>query len=401
MSIKKLAVIVTASIALSGCYTPNHYKPSPEQQAMAEAMRAQFVARMQGGAVNQQPVQQQEEKPIAKAELLSSKNNIYTKGEPARFEIKRDGINIDGRMYLDPEGAVSRVGSSALTGEFTYLIPSSNGQQILKYNRAKSGESAIKVATVKKQGAGYRVRTVTGKVYSGDYLTPTSTGFIVSRAGSAFQYVIGEGEKSFSVQEGFHVAKFQNGDIANTNFILLEKDEETGSSGGMLSSLKGLGSTLGFNKAYDYMLANLDTGALVPLNLPSGSKNISVHSNCKSGAYFNKCENVESIESLYEKNGKPNYSHYYWSVNWFNTANGPMAFYKESNKVRAVDLNNQQIFTLFSRTLGVNYFTVDQKSDGSISVWAKLGFSSDSIEDVDAFIKTNSSLAEPIAASEF
>ena len=121
------------------------------------------------------------------------------------------------------------------------------------------------------------------------------------------------------------------------------------------------------------------------------------HSNCqRQNAAINKCENVEFKESLYTKLGLPNNSHYYWSISWVNTPEGPLAFYRTSTKVKVVDINNQQVHTLFSRTLGVNQFTLTEHLDGKISIKAKLGFSSDEIDDVADFIKNNTTDIEPI-----
>ncbi len=117
----------------------------------------------------------------------------------------------------------------------------------------------------------------------------------------------------------------------------------------------------------------------------------------KKNNYVNECDNVDMVESLYDTDGQPNYNHYYWSVNWLSTNAGPIALYKESSKVKAVDLNNSQEFILFSRMLGVNYFNALQDANGKISVKAKLGFSSETIEDVQKFISDNAQLARPIS----
>jgi hypothetical protein len=128
-----------------------------------------------------------------------------------------------------------------------------------------------------------------------------------------------------------------------------------------------------------------------------GGKDVAEYSNCeRQNAVMNKCENVDFKESLYTKLGLPNYSHYFWSINWVQTQSGPLAIYRTSTKIKIVDINNNQVHTAFSRTLGVNEFDIIENADGTTGIEARLGFSKEKINDIESFIKNNTSDIEPI-----
>ncbi|GGW73318.1 hypothetical protein [Alteromonas halophila] len=408
----KKKVILSMSIAaalLGGCgSTP----PTPEEQAMMNKMQQALLGKVQemGGAqalLGRQVTQQQAPAPqrapeptLSEADLLAKKNTIDATGGPAIFFRKKDGISINGEIFNDFEGSVANFGGNKLTGEFTYAIKNFDGSFNLKYHMANSAEAPIKIATVKKRGEQFEVRTVTGKTFTANAVIPTSDGFIAGRKGSAFRYVIGDNSvKSITLLDGYHIAKYQNGDAASTGYILLEKDAraEGDQVGGLMASFTNLGNTLGLNKVDHYVLVNLDKAKPVPLDVNIQGKTIAEHSNCKrQNDFINKCDDVDFKESLYTKLGLRNNSHYYWSISWVNTPQGPLAFYRTSTKVKVVDIANEQVHTLFSRTLGVNHFELTEHRDGKISIKAKLGFSDENIDDVASFIQNNTTDIEPI-----
>jgi hypothetical protein len=402
MKLRYSALPICLAISLAGCSSHSGTSFNQMQQQMAEIRAANpHVFKQPQAAVVAPAIDKTD---IISDEILASKKEyIYNSGTPAKFTQTKQNIIIDGNPFIDPEGKILTIGSSNLTGEFTYLIAGKNTREsILKYNRANSGKESLTVAVILNNFGTQKVSTINGKSYSGTQITPISTGLLISRDSTTFQYSLDSELKTFNTIDGFHIAKFQNGDVANTGYILLEKNEtEQGSTDSIFSSLKGLGSVLGITESYEYLLANIATSKVVPLNLQTGSKQVSVMSGCENQNNFvNKCSNVSMMESLYDADGQPNYGHYYWSVNWFNTKNGPIAFYKESSKVKAVDLKNSQEFILFSRILGVNYFEALQDANGKVSVKAKLGFSSETINDVERFIADNTQLALPISNIE-
>lgn len=392
----KCALLFTFIVAgISGCAAPMERPMSPEEIARAQAIQEAFLARLQG-RVPAQPQQQIAEEPSISKDAFQAKiTEVKAAGKPAKVSMKSSQLLVNGKPYLDAEGSVQKYSSNTLTGDFTYLIKATENQAIMKFNRADSNMPAVKIATVRPGPEGVSVKTVTGESFSGNTVVPTADGFIVARNNAVFQFSVEVAQKSFAIKNGFHLARFQQGDVAGTSYVLLEKDDDQSSSEGLISSIQGLGSTLGLSKAYDYILVNLDTGKESPLNLPSGTKNTAIYSNCKKqNGFVNKCENVDSVESLYEPDGRPNFSHYYWSVNWFKGKAAPIAIYKESTKVKAINMDNGKIYTLFSRALGVNYFTTEINTEGKISVMARLGFSSEEIDDLEQFMTENEDKAE-------
>lgn len=403
MKAKLLAPSLLAVSLLSACgSTP----PTPEEQAMASQMQKAFLAKIQGMSLPMAAQQQQSapapapEVTISGSELAAQKQKIDETGGPAVFYRKKDGIMIDGEMYNDFEGQVANFGGNRFTGEFTYAVENFDGSFTLKYHKAHSSEAPIKIATVWKRGDRFEVKTVTGKTSTGSSVIPTSDGFIIGRSGSAFRYFIhNDNVTNVTLLDNYHIAQYQKGDAASTGFILLEKDprDESDKVGGFLDSFKEIGNTFGLNKFDDYVLVSLNGSTIVPMDVSLGGKDVAEYSNCKrQNAAFNKCENVDFKEALYTKIGLPNYSHYFWSINWVQTQSGPLAIYRTSTKIKIVDITNNAVHTAFSRTLGVNEFDIIENADGTTAIEARLGFSKEKIDDIEMFIKSNTTDIEPI-----
>jgi hypothetical protein len=401
MKAKLLTSLISATLLTACGSTPM----TPEEQAMASQMQQAFLARLQsstmpGGAATQAQETVEPEIVISENELLAQKQKIDLSGGPAIFYREKDGILINNTIFNDFEGQVANFGGNRFTGEFTYAVKNFNGSFSLKYHKANSQEAPVKIATVLKRGNQFEVKTVTGKTIPGNNVIPTSDGFIVGRPGSAFRYTIGDNNvKSISLLDNYHIAKYQNGDAASTGFILLEKNARNKNDdvGGLLDTFKEMGSTFGLNKLDDYVLVSLDGQTIVPMDVGLGGKEIAEHSNCtRQNSVINKCENVDFRESLYTELGLPNYSHYYWSINWVQTQDGPLAIYRTSTKIKIVDINNNQVHTAFSRVLGVNEFDVIENANGTTGIEARLGFSKEKIDDIESFIKNNTIDIEPI-----
>jgi hypothetical protein len=388
----KTIKISSASILMALLVGCGSTPPTAEEQAQVNKMRSAFITALQNNSSTQVQQPQQQSQPqevaISNSELLGQVDEVKASGGAAIFEHKRDGILIDGKMFLDPEGQVVKIGVNTINGEFTYVVKSFDGSFILKFFKANSQSAPITIAKIHRNQGMMTARTVTGQTVTGNNLIPTSNGFVVTRDGSAFQYKIGGNLNGLSVIDGYHIASLQKGDIASTGYILLEKDEkkETGVSG-FLSALDSIGNTLGVTTADHYVLANLDTGKLVPLDVHIDGKKEAVYSNCRrKNSLVNECDNMEMVEALYDKMGLKNSSHYFWAVDWINTPTGPLAFYKTSAKLRVVDIQQEKMHVLFSRTLGVGAFDLFQNKEGKVSITATLGFSSETIDDVEKFI---------------
>ena len=401
MTFKKLALISALGITVSGCFMPTMTPTLTEEQRQYYLQAQQnYMKQMQQkqGQMQVANQQQQAETFISEAELLTKVDEVKKSGGPAVFERRKDGIMINNQMYNDFEGVVSMFGGSRLSGDFTYTVQNYDGTATLKFSKANTAASPVKIATIQKNGSMFNVKTVTGKTIPGQSVIPTSDGFVVGRAASAFRYVIGSDQvKSITIPTGYHMAMYQNGDVASTGLLLLERDpDRKGSTQDLLTSFSDLGNTLGLNKSDDYVLMNVNDSSIIPLNVTLSGKDISIGHGCQSNGFVNKCQNFTSHESLYLKSGFKNWSHYFWAVNWIDTKSGPLAIYRTTTTIDVVDINNKQVHTAFSRALGVNEFDLIKRQDGTVGIEAKLGFSKETIDDVDAFIQQTGHEVEPL-----
>lgn len=412
------SAIIVGITTLAGC-APQHV-PSPEERAMALQMQQAFLQRMQAGIQRgpqqlQSPQQQAQQlqaqslgadqpnaAPISEEEL-SSKLAAFAPAS-VQTDIKRvkDGLKFGTQVFLDPEGEIVNFGSNSLTGDVTYFIRLIDGSFALKYTRAGSTAEPVTLAHAKKQNGSWSLQTSTGKALTGDRLIPASRGFMVARDSSAFHYAPGEGIKNISAIDGYHIAQFQNGDVASTGFILLEKDEQP--EGNQLTQIVGLASslkkTVGFGEYDDYVLMNMASGQVVSFDKGADAKKVAVGgTNCKMQSEklrVAKCETLDFRESLYEPSGSRNDEHYFWSLFWFNTPEGAYAIAKEANtrKVTITELNTGKKAVLFERTLGIADFEALQSPSGIIRVEAQMGFTREAVEDAVSFFKNSSTQAK-------
>lgn len=393
---KKLTALTIACFLTACGTTP---PPTAEEQAQMNELRQAMIQRFTQAAQNQplqQQVQQQpvvQQKIITEQELMDAVAQVSATGSAALFERNRDGVLINNAMYLDPEGTIVKVGSNAVTGHFTYVVKNFDGTFSLKFARANSQAAPVQVATILQSGPNYTVKTVTGKTLTGTGVIPTADGVVVAREGSAFRYTMGENVRAISVPNGYQIAATQKGDVSASDFILLEKIADNSDMGKLVSGASSLGSMFGLSKSDDYVLANIKSGSLIPLDVRLDGKDVAVYSNCRrQNSYVNKCDTMDMKEALYDpKTGLRNGSHYFWAIDWVNTEIGPIAFYKTSTKLYAIDINSQSTHLVFSRTLGVNNFDIKQDAYGKVFVTAQLGFSRENIDDVVEFIKSRAS----------
>jgi hypothetical protein len=403
----KAKLLIPSLLSVSLLAACGSTPPTPEEQAMANEMRQALLSKIRGVSLQnvaaQQPASPVQAEPtvaLSQNELADLKRKIDETGGPAIFYRKKDGIMIDGEIFLDMEGEVANFGGNRHTGQFTYAVKNFDGSFTMKYHRAGSENEPVTFATVVKRGNRFEVKTVTGKKMTGNTVIPTSDGLIVGRSGSAIRYSIESNKpQTISLLDNYHIAQHQKGDAASTGFILLEKDprDENDKVGGLLSSFKELGNTFGLGKFDDYVLVNFSGSSIIPMDVSLGGKDVAEYSGCKrQNVAINKCDNVDFREALYTKIGLPNYSHYFWSIDWVQTQSGPLAIYRTSTKIKVVDINNNQVHTLFSRALGVNEFGIIENADGTTGIEARLGFSKDKIDDIESFIRNNTSDIEPI-----
>lgn len=390
--------VAAVMIALAGCVAPSQQPPmTAEQQAMALEMQKAFLARLQGASpATTQPVAPSAELPkISNDELLKKLKAFEGQTTPIQIERYKDGILIGGKPYVDAEGTIANAAANTQTGDIGYILRLPDNTAKIKYMRAGSNAPAVTLATARHQNNTWAVQTVTGDNSAGDRLIPSSKGLIVARQSSAFEFVPGMGFKSISAPAGFHLAAFQNGDIASTGYVLLERDakESENQVDQLMGLAKSLKKTVGLEKKDDYMLMNINTGQTVTFDKGTEDNKTAVGgSNCKmQSETLNvvKCETLDIRDSLYESNGSRNDEHYFWSLFWFQTSEGPFAIAKEAGtrKVTMTELSTGKKVVLFERALGIANFAADQSTSGVISVQAQVGFTREEVSDAVAFFK--------------
>ncbi len=401
-SIKVLSVSIATAVLMSGCMGG----PTPEEKRQQEAYRQQMMQMvMQGMQQNlsqPEPEVQQTVAPfttISEAELKKQFKSFDTISSGVKFTKYDDGFSInDSSRYIDPEGKIVSYGYDWKTGDVTYIIETAQNSFKIKFMRALTEQSPIDIANVTRSGKLLKVHTVTGKKFTSTGLILTSKGFITLRNDTAFEYKIGGKTKSFSAPEGWHIAKFQNGDVASTNYLLLEKNVEVDDNDGgiseLISSSKSVLNSFGVMDKNDYMLININnTKERHLLDIDMSDKDVGTYSQCEQmNSYVRKCDNVSFSESLYDNNGLPNVGHYYWRIMWYSTKDGRViAVTKEAThkKVFITDLTTGKKVEAAYRVTGFPELTTSQDRTGKIKVIAGGGLFSDVIiEDAEKFLDT-------------
>ena len=404
------AAVSVAALGLAGCVS----KPTPltpEQQAQQKALMEAYIAQMKAKTAqlqnssqlvpvqrNNSPIQSQPQngtEAISEEELNNQLSALANK-EGAAFKRKRDGLLINGVPFFDPEGEILDFTANNHTGDFTYLVKTGDRTGVIKYSNAANLQSSVALANLEYSRGNYAISTVTGKNLRGQIIIPTSKGFAVSRNGSIFVYEAGNKQvASFTPPDGYHVARFQNGDIASTGYILVERDEPEKGSVDELMNFGTLGNLMGISEVSDYMLVGLNNGKSIPLVMTTGGKTTGFHSGCvKKNDFINECAQAEFRNSLYEKDGSLNMGHYYWRVSWYDTPEGSFSISMEqgSKKINIRSLDTEEKATLFERSLGINDYVVSQDSSGKLTVKAKLAFSLKEVPDAVDFWRKNKDL---------
>ena len=387
----------------------NNLTPEQQKQLLTLLLRQQLGGAQQQGAALPLPLAPNNAVPQrTEASLAADFRQFPTLTQGVQFERFRDGFAINGQRYIDAEGKITSYAFDAQSGDFTYLAETHPGEFVLKAGRAMTQSEPITIATAQKQGMIWQVTAATGKKFTGYRLIPSSRGFVIARDNTGFRYVPGSGTTNIVAPEAFSIAALQNGDIANTGYILLERTPTSNgtqpgnSLGALFSAVQSLGSVVGVGKKEDYALLNMDNGRVVPVNISLESKQVQVMSACKQKNFLiAKCAQMESFESAFEPNGTRNMSHYFWRINWFNVPGRPVLVSQEGGlgKVTATDLNSGKKVMLFERALGIASFAAIQDANGKINVTAQMGFSSESRQDVLALLDSLPNVAETVAAN--
>lgn len=339
-------------------------------------------------AYQYQPAAQPVAQPAISESDLRQKMRVVQQHQKVVNEVVflRDGITFDGQRFADPEGRTSRFVIDARQGRVAYTV--GTGDRVaVKIANLKSPAEAVTVGQVTQQGNQWVFASVTGKTLAGELFFPLTDGVLVLRDSVGFRYVAGEGVQQINIPNGWYPAPLQRGNISTTGWLLLEKDtaEERASP---LAGLLSIGKMVGLADASDYALMNVSTGKMVPISINSSGKNAYAYSGCRrKNALINICDQSVSYESTFQPDGSPNPTHYFWRVDWMNTANGPVLIAKEGTmgaQVHAWDLGTGKKVLLLERTLGVGHMNARIHPDGRVQLAAQMGFGREVIEDVVA-----------------
>ena len=308
------------------------------------------------------------------------------------FQRFRDGFAVNGQRYVDPAGTIVAYGFDARTASYTDVVATSPTTFTIKTGSALPGATPITIATAVRNAAFWNVTTATGQQLSGQNVIPISVGFVVVRGNVGFRYVPGQGIVDIAPPAGYRIARFQNGDIGATGYILLERDPASepapSSLGSLFSDVKSIGATLGMTRASaDYALMRIGDGHLVPIDIPMDGKEVLVMRDChRRNALVNICRQANSYDSLYEPDGSKNSGHYFWRINWFESDGHPIMITEEDGvaTLAMTDLNSGRRIVLFHRAMGISDDSVQQEANGQVDVDAQWMFTHHTLRDVAA-----------------
>jgi hypothetical protein len=314
-----------------------------------------------------------------------------------QVEGRKDGFSVNGQVFVDAEGNISKYAFDTLSGEVTYLVETSPNNFVVKFTRLGSTQDGIAIATAQIVGSAWQVQTATGKKLRGEQLVVLAKGVMLARGSAVFKYAPGIGLQNFAVPDGWMVANYQRGNVGSTDLLLLEKlPVSQNSTGGLFSTFKSLGNTLSLNEDKNFALLQVKEGKITEFAIDSAGKTVPDPNGCrKTSAFTNDCSNARQIESLYDKTGDRNINHYFWRLNWFNTPQGPVAVALENlmKDVSVTDINSGKKATVLNRTMGISRMDTSIEADGKVKVIAKVGFETQTVD--DAVAAMNKALEAP------
>jgi hypothetical protein len=125
---------------------------------------------------------------------------------------------------------------------------------------------------------------------------------------------------------------------------------------------------------------------MVSFEIATYGKGVTTYSQCRkaSNGLFNVCDRMATYDSIWQPNGGPNWSHYFWKVDWQSMGGKPVAVVMESGlkQINAYDLNGSKRVSLFERTMGIAAWHLEMGTGGKYRAKAQLAFDKPVLEDV-------------------
>jgi hypothetical protein len=304
------------------------------------------------------------------ADLLKQVDALRKSGGPAEIKGGVFDLKINGKPYVDPEGALANVAIDATNGDASFLVGRSNVRQ-LKFLSAHTPSSALPVGSLSVSRQGVEFAGVTGARVIANRFTILPDGIALWRDEALFIYRYGRGVESFALPEGFYPAEYQRGNVGTTGIILLRKDDR-----GMSDNAKGMramGSLLGMvsgKNRSDFALYDIRTNKQIPLPL----------------------ENItQEGDELTNGVGMPNTRHYLWRAHWANLGKRRFAVYfaKGLQELAVTDLDTGMTKIAMNRGLGINGFSLTPDGKGSARLSGNWMFKDHTIDDLTGWFDGN------------
>lgn len=329
-----------------------------------------------------------QESAISKEQLRTAYEALTAGSRFTQFESRGDGFTANGRPFIDIDGSVEQFGADTKTGRVTYFVNIGQDEILVKHHNVNSDTDPILVGRITPRGDQAHFASVSGDTAGGLAVSPIADGVLVVRQSSVVRYTIGQTARAIAIPEGFTVAPLQNGDVAGTGYLLVERVAPA------TSSVESLGSSVGAlfgrrSNTQDYALLNIDSGDVVPLFMSATSNRVGEGVGCeRQNDFVNRCAGWRSWDSIWDADGSKNHSHYYWSLSWMQSEHGPIAIAKENNltEINIIKLQTGERFNAFKRNLGIVSFNPIVAEGGRVSLDARLAFKTHRIEDIGTVI---------------
>ncbi|MFA6230802.1 MAG: hypothetical protein WC617_11630 [Rhodanobacter sp.] len=293
------------------------------------------------------------------AALLTAVNARHAQGGPTLFEWRPDGFIADGKSMIDSEGRIVQWDGDSQWGDVTYLVSVAPGKFDVRFTNTHSTLPPITVGNLFVDPTGQHFTSVDGATISGRILIPTSKGIVMARDTAIFDYEYGRPVVTQALPPQYMLASYQRGSVGATSYVLLKRYVSQAERHDPIEGIKGLFKIAqGKVTSDDFALFNIKTGHAVYLAI----------------------DEPGTGGSIWNTDGRANYQHYFWQIDWLPNPQGVTAVVLE-NKFRdlnAIRLDKDERITVAHRTLGIERFNVQPLPNGSFSLsdsGTKLGVS--------------------------
>ena len=326
----------------------------PAEQAPATTPTETGAAATTGATISQAPAPQAEA-PADRAagdpgaEMVAAVNARHAQGAPTDFEWRPDGFVADGKSLVDPEGRIVQWDGDGLSGDVTYLVHVAAGQFDVRFTNTHSTLPPITVGTLYVDPAGQHFTSVDGQTVSGHILIPTSKGIVMARDTAIFDYEFGKPVVSQALPPQYMVASFQRGPVGTTNYVLLKRFISQAERHDPIEGVKGLFKIVrGKVTSNDFALFNIKTGHAV----------------------FLAIDTPGTGGSIWNLDGRANYQHYFWQIDWMPNPKGATAVVLENQfrDLNAIRLDSDERINVCHRAMGIERFNVYPLANGSFGI---------------------------------